>query len=821
MLGAGGAHFMNRSDRKWVDGSAVGPLVRSPTSLLMTRENQWPRGTIPDQSGVMNRSPYPTALLLLLGLSACSRDLPKASSDSNGDVDIAHMPGALQGDPIAAQADTLVRSGRPWRATTLLAPRLTAPQGASPELRLAGARAAAGWDGWTEVDRVLRGAPWLDTQFGAEGRELLARSALERGVDARADASLAMIHADDGASRAMRRVFLARAYDRANVPDSAAALYLSAATSIPRVADWLRLRAAGVTGDSAARAAIMGRVVSAPARARIASTDAQARERTGDFTGAALSFHRAGAEASAFRVQVLADRDDASRSALRRDIVAYLQKKPAAADALQAIDVLDGMRTTLSPPDELAVARAALGANNAARAASGFARAAVAGALAGPDRMAYASALARSGKAADAITVYASVADSALAPAAAYQRARLLVQMGDGASARGALRTVSQQYAGVRDAASPALLLLADLQVDDGDLAGAGQSLSSLVARYPGASQAALARFRLGLIQWESSPAAAATTFDSVAVLHPADEEATASRYWSARAYERSGRKADAVSRWQAIIKAAPLSYYAMRAAERLHVPGWASPGGADSVPHLAGVDSAVRRIVALRQLGMDIEARFEIDALVSRAGKAAADAPAVAEALVAAGEPSRGARVAMAAIEAGVASRAMYLVAYPVLHADALVTEASRNRLDPALVAGLIRQESSWNPRAVSPAAARGLMQLLPSVGASVAASHRYPLWNNALLFDPDVSIELGTAHLASSLRRDTPPERALAAYNAGASRVTRWSRRPSASEAELFTEWISFTETRDYVRLVLRNAAIYRALYGLKQSL
>lgn len=766
----------------------------------------------------MRRLSHPLLVFLALGLAACGHDSPSASRDSNGDVDIAGMSAVIQGDALAAQADSLVRAGRPWRATTLLAARLAAPEAASAEMRLAGARAAAGWDGWTEVDRVLRGAPWLDTQFGGEGRELLARSALERGVDARTDASLAVTHAGDEASRAMRRVFLARAYDRANLLDSAATMYLAAATNLPRVADWLRLRAAGVTGDSAARVAIMGKVASAPARARITSTDAQARERTGDFAGAARSYHRAGTAPSAFRVQALAGRDDASHAALRREIISYLQTKPAAADALQSIEVLDGMGAPLATPDELAVARAALAANNAARAASGFARATASGALAMTDRMAYAAALARSGKATEALKLYASIDDPALAPLAAYQRARLLVQTGDGASARGALRAVAQQYTSVRDAASPALLLLADLQVDDGDLSGAGQSLSTLVARYPGSAQAPLARFRLGLIEWEKSPAAAAATFDSLAVLYPKDEEATASRYWSARAYERAGRKPEASNRWQAIINAAPLSYYAMRAAERMHVPGWSAPAGADSVPHLIGVDSAVRRITTLRQLGMDVEARYEIDALAGRAARVAAEAPAVAEALLAAGEPSRGARVALAAIDAGAATRAMYRVAYPVLHADALTADATRNGLDPALVAGLIRQESSWNPRAVSPAAARGLMQLLPSVGASIATSKKYPLWNNALLFDPDVSIELGTAHLASSLRRDTPPERALAAYNAGASRVTRWSRRPSAGEAELFTEWIPFTETRDYVRLVLRNAAVYRALYGLK---
>jgi soluble lytic murein transglycosylase len=135
---------------------------------------------------------------------------------------------------------------------------------------------------------------------------------------------------------------------------------------------------------------------------------------------------------------------------------------------------------------------------------------------------------------------------------------------------------------------------------------------------------------------------------------------------------------------------------------------------------------------------------------------------------------------------------------------------------LDPALVAGLIRQESTWNPDAVSPVGARGLMQLMPAVGASIASGRGYPVWNPVLLFDPDVSMQLGTRHLASSLRGSVDPTRALAAYNAGASRVTRWSRRPGASDPEQFTEWIPFVETRGYVRAVLRNRAVYGAVYG-----
>ncbi|MEP6989653.1 MAG: transglycosylase SLT domain-containing protein [bacterium] len=762
-----------------------------------------------------------TALYLALAIvsAACSTGAEGPAAERGGDVVLgigAQVP--ITTDPLAARADSLLRAGRPWRATALLASRLTSPQAASPELRLVGARAAAGWEGWTEVDRLLQGASWLDSAYGGEGRELLVRSELERNVDALPDARLALSDASNGGSRMTREVLLARAHDRANARDSARVHYLSAASRLPGVADWLVLRAAGVTADSADRATLAARIRNPMARARIASTEAQARERSGDLVGAATAFRHAGDIGAAFRVEAQGATDAAARSAVATQIVAWLAKSPGAPDARQALDVLDKLGP-LTPASDLVVARAASAAGSSARAAAGFARAASASPLSGQDRMTYASVLARAGKSADALRVYASLADEPrLGPLAAYQRARLQVQGGDGAGGRGALREVAQRYAAVRDAAAPALLLLADLQVDDGDLSGASQSLAQLATRYPTAAQAPLARFRAGLLDWNSSATHAAAAFDSLVTLYPRDEEANAARYWAGRAYEKAGRSADAVARWRAILAASPLSYYAMRAAERLHGGAWTPPTGSDSAAHVASVDSAVQRIVALRMLGMDVEARFEVDALADRGTRVVTDAPAVAQALVQAGEPSRALRIALGAIDRGTATRALFRVAYPVLHDDALVEESKRNGLDPALVAGLIRQESSWNPHAVSPAAARGLMQLLPSVGAAIAASHKYPLWNPALLFEPDVSIELGTAHLSSSLRRDTPPERALAAYNAGASRVARWSSRPGVEDAELFTEWIPFTETRDYVRLVLRNAAVYRALYGLK---
>ena len=96
------------------------------------------------------------------------------------------------------------------------------------------------------------------------------------------------------------------------------------------------------------------------------------------------------------------------------------------------------------------------------------------------------------------------------------------------------------------------------------------------------------------------------------------------------------------------------------------------------------------------------------------------------------------------------------------------------------------------------------------------LAAGAGYPAWDPALLWQPDVSIELGMRHLASGLQRWPHPAYALAAYNAGDSRVVRWRRTPGSDDPELFVERIPYVETRDYVRIVLRNRAWYDALWG-----
>ncbi|AHG88591.1 Lytic transglycosylase catalytic [Gemmatirosa kalamazoonensis] len=177
--------------------------------------------------------------------------------------------------------------------------------------------------------------------------------------------------------------------------------------------------------------------------------------------------------------------------------------------------------------------------------------------------------------------------------------------------------------------------------------------------------------------------------------------------------------------------------------------------------------------------------------------------------------------RLTRRAMERGApASASAYRALYPWPW-QPLVRESARARdMDPALVAAVIRQESSFTPGATSAVGAVGLMQIMPPVGRSLwdalgTARAGVP-WAPALLRQPDVSVALGTRHLASSLAAYPDVAYALAAYNAGGTPVARWRRRAGTADPELFVERIPYDETRDYVRIVSRNRAFYSALYA-----
>ena len=140
----------------------------------------------------------------------------------------------------------------------------------------------------------------------------------------------------------------------------------------------------------------------------------------------------------------------------------------------------------------------------------------------------------------------------------------------------------------------------------------------------------------------------------------------------------------------------------------------------------------------------------------------------------------------------------------------------STANGLDPYLVASLIRQESEFNPNAMSNKNAVGLMQLLPKVGRNVARQVRLRHFYSSQLLTPGVNLQLGTRYFRSMVDQFGSFEYALAAYNAGTNRVQDWTAMGPYRDTQEFVESIPFTETREYVQAIMRNASVYRQLYG-----
>lgn len=758
------------------------------------------------------------ALVSLVVLSACdsSRGANASGEVLSSGSDLAQA--IAQSDELK-NAQRLIDQGHPWRATQLLAPVLRKPEQRTPGALIVAARAAAGWDGWSEVDKLLAKEPWIDGQFGGEARELLTRAALARDADTLAlrHASAAARDGGGGATRAVRLVLLARALERNNLFDSAAASYGRAGDALRSVRDWIQLRVAGTERDSATRAKIFAGITLPVAKPRIAWTEAETRERLGDALGAAERYAALGASVIALRLRLSVAPDTATRDVVKNDLLAFIRSHNGSSDAKSAVEVLDKGFSRLAPNEELVVARSTAVSGPPARAIAAFARAQSEPSLMTPgDQVLYAQALARGGRTQDALARLASV-DGPLAAQASYQRARILLTSGTADATRAALRDVIGKFPGDTAAASSALYLLADLTTDLGNDDEARVILRQLGQRYPRSARAADARFRAALIALvEGNSATAGREFDSLSTSLPRSDEAVSARYWAGRAWATSGNRTLAESRWREVITQQPVSYYATLAARRLKETSWTPVAEPETTPTFADVDSAFARAALLARLGMDVEARFEYDALEESAAKSAERLVATATAFLQHDQPSPAIRLAQKLVDQGHRDARSYRLLFPILHRDELTRDAKAQGLDPVLVAALIRQESNFNSRALSRAGARGLMQVMPAVGAQISRSLRYPVWYPVLLFDPDANLQLGTAHLAAFLNQYDNLEQVLAAYNAGGSRVARWATKAGVDDPEIFAERIPFTETRDYVRAVLRNAAVYRALYS-----
>lgn len=160
---------------------------------------------------------------------------------------------------------------------------------------------------------------------------------------------------------------------------------------------------------------------------------------------------------------------------------------------------------------------------------------------------------------------------------------------------------------------------------------------------------------------------------------------------------------------------------------------------------------------------------------------------------------------------------RELRLALHPRPFRDAVEREAAAREVDPLLLWAVMREESRFDPDAVSAAAAHGLTQfVLPTARRFASAIGRETL-RPAELHRPGIAIALGAAYLGDLAERFTgDPLAMLAAYNAGEPQATLWRRYCSSGEATEYASKIGFRQTRDYVRKVLRSLAVYEELYG-----
>ena len=355
---------------------------------------------------------------------------------------------------------------------------------------------------------------------------------------------------------------------------------------------------------------------------------------------------------------------------------------------------------------------------------------------------------------------------------------------------------------------------------------------SYLATRFPGSKNAATAHWRAGWLSYRQGLYGdAERLFDEQIRLYPGAKETVSALYWRGRLYELQDRKpAMAATNYRTLLRAYQHYFYAQMARERLAALGDSQPVAAPqldnfqaaSVPHLDEsfpVDSphlAVARLLA--NAGLNDYIAQEI---ASDPDSSSWSALAEAQIYASYGESFRAMRALKRAVPYAASAPissiplAYWRILFPEPWWETIKAESAKNNLDPYLVASLIRQESEFNPSAISHANAYGLMQLLPSVGKQMAKEEGMSHFQTFQLLDPATNIRLGTRYLRKTLDRfGGVPEYGLAAYNAGDERVADWQAAGPYSGIDEFVESIPFTQTREYVEAIRRNEEIYKEI-------
>ena len=355
--------------------------------------------------------------------------------------------------------------------------------------------------------------------------------------------------------------------------------------------------------------------------------------------------------------------------------------------------------------------------------------------------------------------------------------------------------------------------------------------------RFPDGPRGSYAHWRAAWLDLrQGRTEAAMRQFREQIELYPTSNEVTPAMYWEGRLLEEKGDLPAARAWYAKLSERYRNYYYAILARERLKtinvqtvsddplfakIRTFAAPDPDQLEITPPPDDLRMEKSKLLENAGLIDFAVKELQA-VPGAGSGNWASLQVARIYTDNGQPHRALQYLKRVVpsynaqEIGTLPTAYWKVLFPRPYWPEVQRFAVENNLDPYLVAALIRQESEFNPGAVSYANAYGLMQLLPVTGRTMAKSVGLKHYNNAQLLTPTTNIELGTRYFRDMTNKLGQVEYALAAYNAGSDRVEDWRDNGHFRDIQEFVESIPFVQTRDYVQSIVRNAAIYRKLYG-----
>ncbi|MDE0885768.1 MAG: transglycosylase SLT domain-containing protein [Myxococcota bacterium] len=292
-------------------------------------------------------------------------------------------------------------------------------------------------------------------------------------------------------------------------------------------------------------------------------------------------------------------------------------------------------------------------------------------------------------------------------------------------------------------------------------------------------------------------------------------------RYWRARALER-GDLGDAPAEFAAMASEFPLSYYGWRAGQRVgaaRVPRAPSSPPAKGRNRLASSDLERARI--LLEAGMNAEAQSEIRRLGRRV-RGLHDRLDLAHLASDSGDFHLAHRIVVEGYSEPLARgpvpyfEDLWWYAWPSAYLPLVDRATDRpGSVPPALVYSIMREESGFRAEVVSPVGARGLLQIMVETGHQLADRHGVEDFDGEDLFDPQVNIELGASYLADLEDRFAGRLSAsVASYNAGPQAVSSWRVGPTIEDDE-WVEGIPYSQTRSYVKRVLRSLNAYQVLY------